>query len=69
MVRGAALPPQAGVALEKHRCLFEERHEILAEQHVVLGDDDVRVALVQKHPVDGPPVVLRFRVQGLGFRV
>jgi hypothetical protein len=41
----------------------------LAEQHVVLGDDDVRVALVQKHPVDGPPVVLRFRVQGLGFRV
>ena len=50
--------PQGGVPIQQHGCRLEEVQEVWAEEHVILHNDDMAVALLQEHPIQGPLVVL-----------
>ena len=50
--------PKAGVLLQQHCGGRKEVQEVWAEQHVVLHNDDVAVALLQEGLVQSPFVVL-----------
>ena len=50
--------PKAGVLLQQHCSSGKEVQEVWAEQHVVLHNDDMAVALLQEGLVQSPFVVL-----------
>ncbi len=50
--------PKAGVLLQQHCSGGKEMQEVWAEQHVVLHNDDMAVALLQEGLVQSPFVVL-----------
>ena len=50
--------PQGGVPLQQHSCRLEEVQEVWAEEHVILHNDYMAVALLQEHPIQSPFVML-----------
>lgn len=50
--------PQGGVSLQQHCCCLKEVQEVWAEEHVILHNDNVTVALLQEHSIQRPLVML-----------
>lgn len=50
--------PQGVILFQQDCGRLEEVQEVWAEEHVILHNDDMAVALLQKGPVQGPLVVL-----------